>query len=861
MIRWLLVTLTPWLAMMATTVPAGAGTVEVMVRDSDGRALEHRHLRIRPLPAAGEAHGSTFRRPSRPRPTDADGRTTFEGVDKGAWAIDVFVSRNEPFVRPSDNPFTPAPRVTLLEDDEHQTLEIILWRGVPVTAVLELPDDDAKDFRVVFRHPGSGLVRTSAFPRGKISIDRVLPPGVWDVTVEPRPGYLLVAFDRDRVPLPGHGTRLDLLNEPAATFLTWTYVTPAEIEGTALTDDGRVAPVEIVARLTVPGPWHPAAVERGGSIFDRVTTNPDPIHGTYRMVVPDGRWQVQPEAPNLVASEPEAVDLTLVPGQNGRADFVVRTESQEGERQFVVEVENERGVKLRQAAVEIYSLTDLSEPVRSGTTDNYGSVSLDGLDAGSYRVIAGHADYLEGRLDLPEYDPKNPEVRAFCTVRLPDGGEVRLRAFDPADEPLAGVELTVERAGEDPDTELKSTDIAKAKHTRTVVTDRSGRASLLGFYPGSYRARAKLKGEHGSRGLIVLGRVGGAKLERDGELGIDGAETVELEGRMLPAASLSASLLCSDGWDLPDTVAVRVFDAYDGERELDPRDFEPDTVTGDDPGIAFANAGLILAGRTRDALSVGPFEQGVYYLALKPQDFDRWTWAFEAHEAAGASKLQIDVTDSGLGTEGALGNIDLGLFAVECAPAIDLLPAVAGAVLPESSGSLAVEGGEEGVAPAVTFPDIREVEVDARFFDLDTDQQVGRRLSILRRDGKIQLRNCPGGRLRLDFTLSHPHFLPEPSLTWQVEMELERGMYRQIVTEVEALGGAIVIAGAGGSATLRGANDLRRHARFEAGEVLFPSLVPGRYEVEVSGIDDETERAWRDLEVRAGETLHLEVDR
>ncbi len=857
------------LAVLAAGVPVRAGTVEVAVRDSDGRALEHRHVRIRPLPVAGEAAGSVFRRAGRPRPTDAEGRTTFEGVDKGTWAIDVFVSGTEPYVRPSDNPFTPAPRVTLLDYDEHQTLDVVLWRGVRVTVGLELPEDDAKVFRAVFRHPGSGLVRTSTFPRGRTSIDRVLPAGVWDVTVEPRPGYLLVAFDRDRVPLPGHGTRLDLLHEPSATFLTWTYVTPAEIEGTALTDDGQPAPVEIVARLIEPGPWHPAAVERGGSIFDRLTATPDP---TYRMTVPDGRWQVQPEAPTLVASEPEAVDLTLVPGQTGRADFVVRVEGGKGGRSFVVVVENERGVKLRQATVEVYDLTDLAEPVRSGTTGDHGSVNLDGLDAGSYRVIAGHADYLEGRLELPEYDPKGPEVRYSYTVRLPDGAEIRLRAHDPADEPLAGVELTVERVGKDPDTELKSADVIDSKRLRTAVTDRSGRTSMLGFHPGAYQARAKLKGERGSRGLIQLRLAGGEPTEyraggepteyRAGggrsepelrhpgggqtiDIEIDGTEKVDLEGRMLPAASLSASLLCSDGWDLPDTVAVRVWSAYDQRRELDPRDFDPDDDDGG-LGIAFAADGVILAGRSRDALTVGPFEQGVYYLALKPQDFDRWTWAFEAHDAAGASKLQVVVTDSDFGSGGlgtALGNIDLGLFAVACAPAVDLLPAV---------------------ATGADFPDVREVTVDARFFDLDTDKQVGRRLSITRRDGRIRLRNCPGGRLRLDFTLSHPHLLPEPALSWQVEMELARGGYRQIVPEVEALGGAILISGTGGSATLYGPDGLPRHASFEEGEITFPSLVPGRYRVEISSDDatsDEPTRVWRDLEVRAGETLRLDVRR
>ncbi len=850
-------------------VPARAGTVEVTVRDSDGRALEHRHVRLRPLPVAGEADGAIFRRPARPRATDAEGRTTFERVDKGSYAVEVFVSGTEPYVRPSYNPFAPAPRVTLLDFDESQALEIVLWRGVRVTVGLELPDDEAQAFRAVFRHPGSGLVRTGFFTGGRTVIERVLPPGVWDVTVEPKPGYLLVAFDRDRVPLPGHSARLDLLHEPTATFLTWTYVTPAEIEGTAHTDEGRVAPVEIVATLVEPGPWHPAAVERGGSIFSRITATPEPVHGTYRMLVPDGGWRVRPEAPTLVASEPEAVDLTLVPGQSGRADFIVRMEGGKGGRHFIVDVENERGVKLRQASVEVYDLADASAPIRSGITGDHGRVNVDGLDAGSYLVVAGHADYLEGRLALPEYDPKGPEVRASYTVRLPLGAEIRLHARDPADEPLAGVELTVERVGDDPDTELSSVDIAESKRRRTAITDRSGRASMLGFYPGPYRARAKLKGERGSRGLIHLSAQGGRpqrELRHPGggqaiDIEIDGAEKVELEGRMLPANRLSATLLCSDGWDLPDTVAVRVFDAYDGQRELDPRDFDPDAVTEDALGIAFAADGVILAGRGRDALAVGPFEQGVYYLAVKPQDFDRWTWAFEAEAAAGASKLQVDVAGVDPGSEGALGgpalgNVDLGMFAVECAPAVDLLPAIAAGVVPPqgSEGHVAPPEG-----PRPSFPDVREVKVDARFFDLDADKPVGRRLSIIRRDGRIRLRNCPGGRLRLDFTLSHPHLLPEPTLSWQVEVELERGRYRQIVPEIEALGGAIAISGTGSSATLHGPDGLRRHASL-GDEVTFPSLVPGRYRVEVSSDDasDEPTWVWRDLEVKAGETLRLD---
>ena len=502
---------------------------------------------------------------------------------------------------------------------------------------------------------------------------------------------------------------------------------------------------------------------------------------------------------------------------------------------------NERGNGLREATVEVYSFEDSATAIRSGVTEGHGYAHLGGLEAGSYRVAAGHQDYLEGRRELTDFDPKDPETRAIQVVTLPDGAEVRLRTHDPAGEPLPGVELTVERLGEAPDTLLQAADFLEAKRYRTAVTDHSGRASIRGLYPGTYLTRARLRGERGTRGVIALG-ADGDDLERELEIEIAGTETVSLVGRMLPAASLSASLVCSDGWDLPDTVAVRVIDAYGAE----PRDFDLGEAAGAGPELAFADDAVLLGGRLRDRLTVGPFEQGVYYLALKPDGFDRWTWAFETHDADYAAKLQIDLAEGSASEgSGALVDIDLGQLQVECAPAIDLLPEVAGAT-PEGK--------------KIAFPDVREVTVSASFFDLEIEKEVKRRLSIIRRDGRIRLRDCPGGQLRLDFTLAHPHLLPEPELTWQLEIELERGDYREIVPEVEALGGSIRIAGAGASATLRGPDGVERRVSFENGEAEIASLIPGRYRLEVSGPEDEPIRVWRVLEVRAGEMLRLDVE-
>ena len=836
MLRRLIPTLFLLLAAWVPATVARAGSIEVTVRDQDGRGLEGRYLTLGRLPAPGQADGFRhYLRGARRSPvrTGTGGKATFTELPPGTYAVDVrFDSRDASFVQPADNPFAPAPQVTLFDDQEQVELTIELWRGVRVRVALELPGESPRGFTAVFRHPGSGLERSVRFPYDRLYMERLLPPGVWEVTVAPRPGFLLVDVDRDRLSLPGHIVELDLLHEPSATFLTWTYTIPAEIEGSVVEATGKDPAIEIVATLVEPGPWHEAAVSRGGSIFKRLTASVDIKTSTFRMGVPDGRWRVQPVGSHLDTSEPEAVELDLAPGETGIANFTVRfKDSTPRGPPFNVHVENERRQSLRGVKVEIHHAgAEDSQPLRSGTTGDYGNISFRGLPKGDYRVVAGHVDYLEGRIEVPDHDPGQPESQRTHNVVLPDGAEIRLQAFDPAGEPLAGVELTAQRIDELPNVILGAQEFLDAKLERSTVSDQSGRGSVGGFYGGVHRLSARLRGADGSRGLIYL-TTGEEDPRRELELELTAGEPIEVEARMLPAASLTATLVCSDAWDMPDTVAVRVFEAHE---------FDPAVNLFDLPA-SFATEALVLEGRSRDHLEVGPFQRGVYYLALQPEGFDRWTWAFEAHAAPDAARLQV-----GTSPEEMLGKVDLGMFQVECGPAVDLLPAVA-------SGD--------------AFPDLREVTTEARFFDLDRKKQVARRLSIVRRQDRILLRGAPGGRLRLDLTLTHPHLLPEPSLSWQIEMELERGRFVEIAPEVEALGGAILIAGGTAAkaglplyALLKGPDDIVvRRTAFEDGEAEVPSIVPGRYRLEVIAEGDEPIRVWKDLEVQAGETSHLSL--
>ena len=72
-----------------------------------------------------------------------------------------------------------------------------------------------------------------------------------------------------------------------------------------------------------------------------------------------------------------------------------------------------------------------------------------------------------------------------------------------------------------------------------------------------------------------------------------------------------------------------------------------------------------------------------------------------------------------------------------------------------------------------------------------------------------------------------------------------------------------MISAAGSSASLRGADGVVRQVSFEEGQAELVSLIPGLYRLEVSGgaaADAQPMRVWSNLEVRAGETLRLDVD-
>ena len=107
---------------------------------------------------------------------------------------------------------------------------------------------------------------------------------------------------------------------------------------------------------------------------------------------------------------------------------------------------------------------------------------------------------------------------------------------------------------------------------------------------------------------------------------------------MVPRASLDLDLVCDDGGELPESADVEVHRAVQ-------------VVGGIAVGVADEAPAHVLESRRIGAngrLSVGPLDRGAFEVAVRPAGFDRWTWAFEAHDRSSALALGLMQTGIGL---------------------------------------------------------------------------------------------------------------------------------------------------------------------------------------------------------------------
>lgn len=804
-----------------SVAPLAAATVELVVAEPGGFPVSGRRVRLDPHAPDFPLSARRWRPGEGGQILDSDGRAVFEGVSPGDYEVVIDLEETS-WIPPRENPLRPLPVFAVPAGEEVLPIQLEVFRGVPVHLLLDLPEP-VSGFQARVRHLASGVEMRMPLRGDSQETTWLLPPGVWEVEVMPIQGFILVGVLVDRQEWMGASVVLDLLTDDLPPDLMFSFAAGAEIEGTVSATSLEWPVVTMRATLLDPGPWHAAALARGVEIPRRVDASLD-RERRYRMYLPEGRWRVRPVGERLLGSTPEHLERRLAAGDVLLADFTVEMEP-EGDRirPLRARVFWRDRRRLDQALGAVFDDgVGPGEGAPLWTGRSRGEVlEAPGLPAGRYRLVAGHLDSLEGRL-VVEHDPEQRPDRAareMPELELPLGGAVGLVARDGAGARMAGVELGVERLDELPELLLTASEFLAAKRRRTLVSDLGGSGRATGFYGGRHRFEARVGGERRATGIVEVRASGGA-WQRSLELDLAESGEVEIEARERPGSRLAARIDCGDDWKLPETVSVRLLDGGA------PADEDPVLALEDQP----------LLGRRRDELVIGPLEAGSYLLGLRPEGFDRWTWAYGAATPAQAEGLLVEAGD-----RDSRRAVDLGELFVECGPAVDLLPRV---------------------ATGAPFPSLWDVRMSARALSRATGEAL-KALALKRLEKRLELRDMPRGEQILEIRLEHSWFLPDPELTWRIPIELERGMYREIPIELEALGGAIAVrglgaAGQGAAAAVRAVNGEATSAVVPArdGQALIPSLAPGTWRVELCPeAGCATQRPLREVEVVSGQTV------
>ena len=809
---------------------AQAATVDVMVRGPTGLPARGVHVFLHPPLARPEPDPRALLLALREvrsfrGQTDRRGAVRFVGLPLGQYTVSLFPLPGM-IVQPAAHPGQPAPTVTVFEDDEHLGMEVRLEHGIPVTVELgrsgRTGDGPTAPRRRARTLPGDlppppfgpELHRRLRRPRR----DPDPPPGARHLG---RRGERAAGLHPDRRrPRPRAPRRpwrppLELGRDDPQVFLGWAFEAPASLQGTVDVLGGPTRAVTLVAVLAEGGDWLADAERRGGSLFREVAVPVD-AGGRYRFDLPAGVWHVAPLSERLLASDPEAHTVELEAGEIVEADFELELEERD-EGVFRVQVVDPRRENLRGAGVQILPLyAPESAALAEGRTEAFG-VELPLLPEADVLLVAGHPDYLEARRDLPDF--RSAEV-PYQSIELERGAGFRLRAVNLDGRAVSGVEWEIERLGPSLDVLLRDPLFLEAKRRRATRSDTAGRAWLTGFYPGTYRVRAGIPSRGGPGALFYVGALR-EPAAREQVVEILDREDVELVARQQPAAHLELELVCADERRPPPQVASALVIDLDAS--------VADADEAREQAVVVLDEVPFVAGR----LLVGPLEQGVYRLAVRPEGFSRWTWAFDSDSPAAAHPLQLDL-DEHEGHE----RIDLGALRLECAPAVDVVP---------------IYGDGDG-------PAARDLRVAVELVDPATESLLGRPDAPVR-DGRFAVRGLPEGTVRVEIVLEHPHFLPRPQSRWRLDLELARGRFVEVTPKIEALGGAVRVAlpdNADDDVFVRlTGQDGTLH-----GEGTFVASVPaGIYSVLVCGDAECTPplRMWTGIEVKRRQTVLLEA--
>lgn len=804
-----------WLSVFASF----AATVELTVTERDGPPLRDVAVLIHPPPAPGDRFWGMFDRRWPSRVTGPDGKVAFEGLPTGSYTASVS-SIGDLLINPSDNPYAPAPVFTIAKDDERVKLQVELWRGVPLTAQLLVDHDDVPLSSLVFRSMDGLHEKRIPLLFGRWQ--GLLVPGRWEAQFEFPAGYLLADLVWNRESLPGHIVRMDVTDDPRSQLLGAYLNARSLITGTAVSNDGS-CPGRVVATLVEPaGDWIAGALSRGGSEFRRVTEQfrKDCV---YRLWLPEGLWIVRPEGDSIVGSDPGEAAVAIGLGEERQLDFSLQTKHEGRGQPLVVKVVSPERRPVTGAVVEVYESDAPSAggtPVATKKTEAFlAGATFDGLSKGTYRVVAGHADFLDAEEVVREHDPTGREPTRV-TVALRDGARIHGHAADEKGISVREVELRVERLGEPPKTRLVSEAIRASKVSRLVLTDATGHAEVKGLPSGEYRISGKMSGELSGTRFVRVRR--GSEKETDRlDATLSEEQKLDVDLVVQKAGSLTGSLACSDGGTLPPEASFRIFDFAarpDWWKDAELRE-----------GSLLASDSVRLTGKSLDRFRVGPLEPGSFALAVRPRGNEYWSWPPDLLVREHAASLDLEEPAA----------LDVGLLRIECGPVVMLVPRIASGEPPPSlrHGTLEVTATVENAAGKRTPVPHETDSYDDRSF----------------------IRGLPEAKVEVGVHFSHPYLIPSEIRLAGTDLDLLRGRLEKLDLRFQAVGGLLQVRGGGAAARRisRSGDEVVRPAA--EGEVSFPGSPVGIYRVELCA-DAEcrtVERTWDDVPVLAGRTVSL----
>lgn len=785
-------------------LPAEAATVEVLVRERKAGPIMDQPVVLLPIAAPGEM--PSWDRRAMAAVTRANGKAVFESVAIGRYTVSLEGRIAPPgLIHPSANPLAPPPQITIAAQGDKISVEIELWRGSLLSSevIMDRPNIP-RDAKLLLRSlDGQPDVDLALDVLGRV--DQLLLPGRYEMELVIPPGYLLVGVVWNGESLPGHVVRFDVREDPRKQSVSWYVSAPCLITGKVSDPLGR-CPVRVVARLVEPGPWIQPALQRGGSDF-QVVPHQEWVENdrcVYRLWLPDGRWTVQPLGENLVSSEPESADVAIAPGETRTLDFQLQTKDGDGGAPLIVAVESPAGRRLLPGSiVEIWppeAEKKTGEPLRSGKTEGYeGTVRFYGLSAGDYLAVAGREEFLEGTARVESYDPKADKPKRV-TVTLREGAKLHAHALDDKDRPVQSVELSYTRLSPLPEMVLANEAVARRKQLGSALTDVTGHLEIPGLYAGEYRLEARMTGEESATRFVVF-RQRQAKHTPSIEVHLTEGERSDADLLVLPAASLSGGLVCSDRGTMPAKVGFRVFPA---ESPVEGLWSDKDLRSG----AAIASDDVVLRGAQADRFHLGPLSPGAYRLAARPDGQHYWSWA--------ANELVPDRTTVFPILEAA--TVDTGVVVIECGPLVVALPEIKSK---EPLPDLRLGVTRASMRPAGQEKSKRSVSVEV---EAHADRVFVRRLQ----EGKFQMA----------LTLEHPYLVPPSISVPEQTLDLMRGNVAEIHVTFDQVGGMVEVLGDGRAARLTPKEGDPVVRPIADGKANFPGTIPGICRVEVCGDSD-----------------------